>query len=262
MDKLVSDSNHGESEQLRFGSIAVSELLDYAIGFLRRQYPILFLILICALAAGFVYLFTTPKLYTAHAMLLIDTAKMRVLQQQQAFGELPLDTTQVETQVEVLKSETIGKSVVKDLKLTEDPEFVGTQTGFVGALFGLVTRPFFSETPNSHAPLSDTTLSRIALGRLLQGREIRRVARTYVLDIAYTSLNPGRAASVANAIGEAYILDQLESKYQATRRASGWLQDRIAELRLQVLSADRAVLEFKEKNNIIGFSAGGGDIAE
>ena len=57
----------------------------------------------------------------------MDTSKTRVLQQsQQAFGELPLDTAQVETQIELLKSENIGLSVIKDLKLTEDPEFVGS----------------------------------------------------------------------------------------------------------------------------------------
>jgi len=42
-----------------------------------------------------------------------------------------------------------------------------------------------------------------------------------------------RAAQVANAIADSYIVDQLEAKYQTTKRASGWLQDRIAELRNQ-----------------------------
>ena len=72
-----------------------------------------------------------------------------------------------------------------------------------------------------------------------------------MLDIAYTSLSPARAAGIANAVADAYITDQLESKYQATRRASAWLQDRIKELRGQASIADRAVLEYKERNNIV-----------
>ena len=98
------------------------------------------------------------------------------------------------------------------------------------------------------------------LSRFLAKRTITRVGRTYVLDIAYTSLNPARAATIANAIADAYIVDQLESKYQATRRASVWLQDRIRELRQQVSDADRAVLDYKEKNKIVsvGASAPGG----
>ena len=98
------------------------------------------------------------------------------------------------------------------------------------------------------------------MARFLAKRTITRVGRTYVLDIGYTSLNPARSATIANAIADAYIVDQLESKYQATRRASAWLQDRIKELRQQVSDADRAVLDYKEKNKIVsvGGTASGG----
>ena len=58
-------------------------------------------------------------------MLLIDSSKLRILQQEAPMGDIPIDTAQVETQVEILKSENIGLSVIKDLKLTDDPEFVG-----------------------------------------------------------------------------------------------------------------------------------------
>lgn len=259
MDRFLPNSGNDQSGQHSpLVSISLAELYEQAIGFARRQYPIIIFFLACAIALGFVYLFTTAKQYTAHALLLMDTTKTRVLQQnQQAFGELPLDTAQVETQIELLKSEKIGLSVVKDLKLTEDPEFVGSQTGLIGVIFGLITKPFVSQVVSPGAPVSETALTRRALGRFMGHRDIKRVARTYVLDISYTSLSPSRAAAVANAIGEAYLLDQLDSKYQANRRASSWLQDRVAELRLQAIAADRAVLEFKETKNIV--SMGGGN---
>ncbi len=233
-------------------SVSLSELLEQATSFLRRQYPLIVFVLTCVLGLGSVYLFTAQERYTANAMLLIDTGKMRVLQQQQAaFGEAPLDTTQVDTQVEILKSDIIGLSVIRELKLTEDAEFVGSQTGFIGAILGAITRPFLFGGGDS-TTASEHELERRALERFLKQRAVRRVARTYVLDISFTSTSRNRAAAVANAIGEAYILDQLESKYQATRRASKWLQERIAELRLQALAADKAVLEFKEQKNIVG----------
>ena len=56
---------------------------------------------------------------------------------------------------------------------------------------------------------------------------------------------------MANAIADAYIDDQLNAKYQSTRRANVWLQDRIKELRAQAAAADLAVFEYKEKNKII-----------
>jgi succinoglycan biosynthesis transport protein ExoP len=77
------------------------------------------------------------------------------------------------------------------------------------------------------------------------------VGRSYVEQIAYTSLNPDKAAKIANAFADAYIEGQLQAKFEATRRASEWLQQRIGELRQQASDAYKAVQDFKSENNII-----------
>ena len=40
-------------------------------------------------------------------------------------SDLPIDQSTVESQVEILKSETIALAVIKKLHLADDPEFVG-----------------------------------------------------------------------------------------------------------------------------------------
>jgi len=230
-------------------TITISELVEQFTGFIRRQFPIFIFFLACSLAVGAVYLFTTPPIFTSHAMMLIDSSKVRILQQDAPLGDLPIDAGQVETQVEILKSEGIGLSVIKELKLTEDSEFVGGGGGVMGAVRGLFQSPGVP---------SDTAQTRAALGSFLARRTVTRVGRTYVLDIGFTSLDGNRAAMIANAMADAYIVDQLESKYQATRRASRWLQDRIKELRQQASDADRAVQDYKEKNNIVSVSGNSG----
>ena len=54
---------------------------------------------------------------------------------------------------------------------------------------------------------------------------------------------------------DAYIFDQLNAKYQANRRTGDWLQERLQALREQAAASERAVIEFKAKNNIV--AAGG-----
>jgi polysaccharide biosynthesis transport protein len=259
----ISPARSAEPErEVLAESVYISELVEQLTGFLRRQYPIFVFVIACTLALGLLYLFTTPARYSAHAMLLIDSSKARALQQTQqpaALGDIPIDTAQVETQVEVLKSESIGLSVIKDKRLTEDLEFVGAGGGLLGATFDLISRLFGPAYSGSSVPKSEFELSRKALSAFQRQRTITRVGRTYVLDIGFTSLSAGNAASIANAIADAYIVDQLESKYQTTRRASAWLQDRLTELRTQALAADRAVLEYKEKNNIVTVETGGKD---
>jgi len=259
MDKLPHDAGFRYPEpQLQVDSLPVKELIDQLFGIIRRQYPLIAVISACVIAFALVYLFTTPKLYTAHAQFLIDTTKMQILrQQQQVVGETPLDAAQVETEIEVLKSDRVGLSVVKALKLTDDPEFVGSQTSFIGAIFGLVFSPFSSGA--GHGAMSEDALTASALGRVLSHRNIARVGETYVLDISYTSLNPGRAAEVANGIADAYLTDKLDAKFESSRRARKWLEERVADMRLQAMAADRAVLEFKEQKGIIDTGSRGTD---
>jgi capsular exopolysaccharide synthesis family protein len=257
-NKQISDRFERERSEVHERPIVLSEIFEQLTGFIRRQLPIFVFGIACALSIGLVYLITTPASFTSHAMLLIDSSKLRVLRNDAPMGDAPIDTAQVETQVEILKSENIGLSVIKDLKLTEDPEFASSRGGLFGKILGFARSPLDFLTPSKVQ--SETALTRKVLATFLAKRSITRVGRTYVLDIAYTSYEAAHSAIIANAIADAYVVDQLDAKYQATRRASSWLQDRIKELRQQVSDADRAVLSYKEKNNIVsvgGTSAAG-----
>src|SRR6202012_5164649 len=48
--------------------------------------------------------------------------------------------------------------------------------------------------------------------------------------------------------------------YQSARRAGNWLSDRIQELKQQATTADKSIVDFKSKNNIV--DAGGRSISE
>lgn len=231
------------------GSSPAEDLTTY-VNIVRRQFPAIVLITACTVALGLIYLFTATPKFTATSRMVIDTRKVQLFQQQSAFGDVAIDPAMTETQVEILKSENISLAVIKDLHLTDDPEFVGSSGGLVGAVFGLMGNLF-----GSNDAKSEFELTRNALDRFEKQRDVKRAGLTYVMDISFTSISADKAAQIANAIADTYIVDQLEAKYQATKRASVWLQDRIKELRTQATAAQRAVVAFKEKNNII--DAGG-----
>ena len=222
------------------------------VGFIRRQISIVAFVVLLFIALGIIYSITARPTFTAQAELMIDARKLQVFQQQSILGEIPIDTAQVESQVEVLKSENVALSVIKNLHLTEDPEFVGANGGLFGSLLSFIYSPFEADS----AP-SEFELTRRAVNAFESKLSIKRIGLTYIIQIGFQSYNPERSAQIANAVADAYIVDQLEAKYQATRRASAWLQDRIKELRDQVSAAEQAVVEFKTKNNIV--STGGPD---
>ena len=111
----------------------------------------------------------------------------------------------------------------------------------------------FSRPPSSggEPPSADVLLERYALGTFQGDLTTKRVGMTYAIQIDFNSLSPKRAAQVANAVADAYITDTLDAKYQTTRRAGAWLQDRLKELREEATNAERAVVDYKAKNNIV-----------
>lgn len=229
--------------------VSVNAALDAARTLVSRQYPLMILVVFACLSLALIYVLTAPKLYTSTASLVIDSRKNQALQQQGSIGsEASIDSAMVDSQVEILKSETIARAVVNKLRLTELPEFTGKSAGILASLSNLL--PSFSETTQT-----DYQRVRAALSYLQRQLTVKRLGLSYVIEISFQSESSGDAARIANAIAEAYIDDTLEAKYQASRRAAAWLQDRMKELRQQASAAERAVADFRAKNNIV--DAGG-----
>src|SRR5215471_10229499 len=114
----------------------LGDMASFAIGVIQRQYLV---VLFVSLIVGFIgatYLWITPPTYTAKAQLIIDRGKSSFLQQQGVVLDTPIDSAQVESQIQIVASERIAASVVKSLHLTEDAEFVGTAGGLLDSLKG------------------------------------------------------------------------------------------------------------------------------
>ena len=238
---------------------SLEELFKIFTGFLHRQYPVIVVAFLLTVALTAIYLFTTPPSFTAFAKLLIDTRKVQLFQQQSVLGDAPPDTLLVDSQVEVLQSENVALAVIKDLHLTKDPQFlwpkVGLFSAIKGSVLGLVDsvlRLFQSSSTSTSDP--EFALTRAAVERFQSQLIITRAGLTYIISVGFRAQDAQQAAKIANAVVDAYIADQMEAKYQAALRAGTWMQDRIKELRVQATNAERAVEDFKTKNNIVAAS--------
>jgi succinoglycan biosynthesis transport protein ExoP len=213
-----------------------------------RQWPTMLYVVLLVFALAAIYFFTAQPKYTATAELYVDTHKIQLMQQQQTLDvDAPVDSSLIDSQVEILKSENIALAVIKDMHLLDDPEFTGPAGGLVGAVFGLIGRLI----PGAEAPPSEYAMTRQAVARFAKGLTIKRLGLSYVMEIDFQSTDAQRAAQIANAIADAYVVDSLEAKYQSSRRAATWLQDRLKELRAQASDAERAVVQYKASNNIV-----------
>jgi succinoglycan biosynthesis transport protein ExoP len=224
-----------------------AELLEYLLNILRRQYLVIVFVGVLAVALALIYVVTATPRFTAVATMFIDRGKVQPFTQQQILVDNPLDSSAIESQLEILKSDAIALSVINSLNLADDPEFVGSTDKSTGTIFGL----FHSNHINSSSErLSD------AMASFKKRLTANRLGMSFVIEIGFISNKPERAAQIANAIVEAYINDQLEAKYEITRRANDWLQGRLGELRRLSTTSDHAVADFKAKNNLVNVGNG------
>jgi succinoglycan biosynthesis transport protein ExoP len=214
--------------------------------FLARQWRLIILTTILSVIVGATYLAMTPSKYTASADMIIDTKRVTWTQSELATENRMVEDASVESEIETTKSEKVALSVIRRLHLNEDPEFISTSTSLKQLLLKVVKlAPAIEPEPN------EDQLTRRSLWAVKDGLRVTRLGRSYIEQIAFTSLDPDKAAKIANAFADAYIEDQLLAKFEATRRASIWLEQRIGELRQQASDAYKAVQDFKSNNGII-----------
>jgi succinoglycan biosynthesis transport protein ExoP len=224
------------------GSLSMIQVRD----FLGREWRLIALVTGFSIVLGATYVALTPSRYTAQTDMIIDTKKVTWTQTEMASENRMVEDASVESEIETTKSETVAAAVIHRLHLDEDPEFIGVGSGLGRRIFSLFK---LSAAPEQE-PSNDQVM-RGVIDSVRDNLRVTRLGRSYIEQISYTSLDPQKAARIANAFADAYVEDQLQAKFEATRRASVWLEQRIGELRQQASDAYKAVQDFKSDNNII-----------
>jgi succinoglycan biosynthesis transport protein ExoP len=227
---------------------------DKLFAMVRRQWRVVAVTIGIFAVLGLVYVFTAVPLYTASTSVLIDHDQSNMTNQLATIGTTTDDDGSVLSQVELLKSEAISLRVVDNLKLGDNPLVVNQQASLLRRTVNTIkslanVSAWFADD----VPVEDKTEAnrRAAAKILMDSTTVTRVGRTYILEIGFTSQSAAISSAIASGIADAYIVDKLDSKYDATRRASTWLQDRIEELRQKAVDADTAVQRFRTDNGLV-----------
>jgi uncharacterized protein involved in exopolysaccharide biosynthesis len=88
------------------------------------------------------------------------------------------------------------------------------------------------------------------INRLRGALSVVRDGRAHVLIISITWHEPVMAAQLANAVADAYVINQLDARFESAKRASGWLTERLAELRQQLQESEKAVASFRNEHGL------------
>ena len=234
----------------------MAESFTYALGVVRRQIFVVLLFAMLGTGLSLLIFLKAEPPYTATATLLVDTHKIDILQQSAVSTEMSIGAIgAMESQIELLKSDQVALSVIKKLRLWEDPRFVGDgKPGIVSRL----AYQYFPWLSPERSPPSDADRLKQALKLFKKSLTVDRVGLAYAIEIGFESRYPDLAAQVANEVADAYNDLQRTSASEAARQASDWLEARIPELRAKSEAAQRAVVEYKTEHNIV--ETGGGQL--
>src|SRR5258708_4580719 len=207
--------------------------------FWRRWKLILSTAAIIAAVTYIALLAVTPR-YTATVQVLLDPGNQKSAGAANLIPELSIDSQDVDSQLSLIRSVNLLRRVVETTKLTQDSEFGASVSS---GLFSLLTSWFSAEDkvgPNA-APSSSNAIPPdvlAAIGNLGRALEATRVQRTYVISIAVTSQDPVKAALLANAVADAYVVDKLNARYETPKTAARWLPHRMESIREQVKQSE------------------------
>ena len=95
-------------------------------------------------------------------------------------------------------------------------------------------------------------LEKIALDTLVRNLYVAREDVQSVISVTFSWKDPVKAAAIVNGIVDAYINAGIASKIKSTKLAGTVVQERAEELRQQIKDADRAILDYKAANNLVG----------
>ncbi|MBX3489221.1 MAG: polysaccharide biosynthesis tyrosine autokinase [Parvibaculum sp.] len=207
----------------------------------------------------------TPR-YTATTTVMIDTRRTQVIDMPAVLSDLSPNAVALNAQAEIIRSRAVTGRVIEKLDLGSDPEFNPMMDASGPRLLSPRSwLPVFIGRGKAEVlpPAERARVEAEAVFDTVRGAlEIVPKAQVASIDIGFTSPDREKAALIANAVADAYVVDQLEAKFQATRQATEWLNARLGEMRVQLDESERAVEIFRAENDLLSASTEGGTLNE
>ena len=251
-------------------------LLDYLqLLWFRRK--LILAITIFVSVVGYIQVNEIKNVYSATSTLMVGLPETRVVDIEEVLRNRNYGSDASE-EVEILKSRVLAEKVITRLGLLNHPEFNPSlrepETSFFDFLKYADPRRWFPQSfkdkvkeaigwqtaqapPSTRMPGPATqeeakqrqamiTATNIFLGKL----RINNLDWTYVINITFSSLDREMAARVANEVPEAYILDKLEARFEATEKANTWLVEQLEDLEKKVVDSERAVEIYRDEHEL------------
>lgn len=244
MNPIIEDTNPSQTEfkprafQTGGGWVTNEEgnaLAENLLTLRKRKWIVLSCVFL-GIVYGVVRAVTTPKTYITSGTIQVSPGSSNEYRLGNGSSG-PQDLgTRLETEVAILQSDSLLLKVAKELKLEDNPYFLGPKSTV------------------KHVDPNDPVVQDWMIGFLRGGLSIGRIPKTQLISIGFTSLSPELSARVVNTLINDYIERSFQTRYAATQRVSQWLSTQLDDLKQSVETSQEKLVELQRKLGVLGFS--------
>lgn len=236
----------GEDAELtsRFGVGSIGEPENFALKLWRtvkRRRQIMIWTVVTVVLLGVTAYLLWPTRYESKAELAFSFDDSDMIQLDDAsLGSLGSNDadTKLATQVNVLQSDDLILSVVKDLDLGRKKEF------------------YKKANPQINSSDPDPYNREKIIKEFQRRLKVKTVPKTYLVDVTYRNRDPQLAQAILRALLTDYKARSFQARYIDTRDAANWLQGQIDSLRTEVQDKDRELVRLQQQNGLLVLGLG------
>ena len=225
-------------------------------GIMSRRRKIFLSAFLLTIAVSGVLFATATRLYKGSAEIQVQKEAADTLSMNNMLGpELQSDAVDsnvtLQTQAQILQSDSLALQVIKELDLEKSPDF-RTRFNPFGWVMGLVAPSGIPDPKN--VPLEDAPARRAKAIKIFEAHlKVKPVSGTRLIDVEYLSSDPHTAAAVVNHLVQGLIEYNFQIRHNATREASVWLANQLADLRNQSERLQAKVIDLQRDSGVFSF---------
>ncbi|HXM46176.1 MAG TPA: polysaccharide biosynthesis tyrosine autokinase [Bryobacteraceae bacterium] len=210
----------------------------------RRHKTAVVVISLLGAVAGFLYTLPQPRIYQAHTTIEVQGLNEDFLGLHNVSPTVSPTSNyypdfDIQTQVKILQSQSLSRSVVEDLQKGKPPEDMRPPD-----------RLSVWKKALGISPPSQDELWHLALDTAAGSVRVRASGTNRIVDITCDSTQPQVAASFANMLTKEFIEQNLEARWKSSEYTGEWLTRQLQDIKIKLERADEELNAYARSSGL------------
>ncbi len=177
--------------------------------------------------------FRMPPVYEARVSVEVEGEAPEVQSINNFYRGTPSDEAFLRTQVKVLESDSLAWQTIQQLGIDQSAEF---------------------SPPRGGKPVPPAVVQISLMNAFRDHLRVEWVRNSRILEVSFEARDPRLAAAVANSLVSNFAEYNFRKRYDATRQASGWMEQQLDELKAKVEKSQQALVDYERQYAIVNIN--------